>query len=80
MYGEKNAKIKEAKCMVCHEGDDKKVKNDFGKAYGKILDGKKVTDAAKIKEALEKVAKEKRADGKTYGEVIEHGELPNQAK
>ncbi|HEY5313427.1 MAG TPA: hypothetical protein VIK18_12950 [Pirellulales bacterium] len=69
---------KMAKCGVCHEGKDKKVRNDFGKAFGKDLDGKKVMDADKINAALDKVATEPSAiDGKTYGDLIKDGKLPN---
>ena len=72
------AAAKEAKCNVCHEGKDKKVRNDFGMAFSKDLDGKKVMDAAKIDAALDKVASEPSAvSGKTYGDLIKEGKLPN---
>ncbi|HWC90281.1 MAG TPA: hypothetical protein VG433_11510 [Pirellulales bacterium] len=72
------AAAKEAKCGVCHQGMDKKVRNDYGKAFGKDLDGKKVMDAGKIDAALDKVATEPSAiDGKTFGDLIKDGKLPN---
>lgn len=69
---------KTAKCGVCHEGMDKKVRNDYGKAFGKDLAGKKVMDADQINGALDKVAGEASAvDGKTFGDLIKDGKLPN---
>ena len=67
-------------CNVCHDGADKKKRNDFGKTLGKALDGKDIKDEKKIDEALEKAAKEpSKADDKkspTFGELIEKGTLP----
>src|SRR5580704_2106927 len=40
------------KCQACHVGDNKKMRNDYGKAVGEALGAPKVTDVAKIKEAL----------------------------
>lgn len=81
-------KAKEAKCMVCHPDADpmmKKIRNDYGKAIGTSLgknaegeDVKNEKDVAKITAAMEKAGKEKNAAGKTFGEVIESGELPNK--
>lgn len=72
------AAAKEAKCGVCHAGMDKKVRNDYGKAFGKTLGEKKVMDAEKINAALEKVAGEASAvSGKTYGDLIKDGKLPD---
>ena len=84
------AKIKEAKCNVCHwaKGDmkSKKQKNDFGVALSKLLkkDNYKSTRIAaepdKVKAefdaAFKKVMATKNAKGKTYGELLEAGDLP----
>jgi hypothetical protein len=65
------------KCGVCHVGASKKNRNDYGKAIVKALDGKKaVRDKDKIVDALKTASKEKNADGKTFGELLEAGELP----
>jgi hypothetical protein len=69
---------KMAKCGVCHQGMDKKVRNGFGKAFGKDLGEKKVMDAEKIKAALDKVESEPSAiEGKTFGDLIKDGKLPD---
>jgi len=81
---EKNAAFVEAKCNVCHTGDNKKMKNDYGKAVGKYLTKAKYMEikedeaAAKkyIQEGLQKAETEKNAAGKTYGEMIKAGSLP----
>jgi hypothetical protein len=67
----------EAKCGVCHEGADKKNKNDYGKALGAVI-GKSEKDSAKIKEALVKIEKEKSSvEGKTFGDLLKEGKLPS---
>ena len=71
------AAVAKAKCNICHEGKSKKDKNAYGKALDKLLDRK--TDAknpAKIREALESVAGMKSPSGKTWGEIIKSGKLP----
>ncbi len=75
------AAVKEAKCNVCHVGKKKKDKNAYGVALGKLLDKKKdAKDAAKIQDALDKVAAMKadpnNADSPTFGELIMQGKLP----
>ncbi|HEX4150465.1 MAG TPA: hypothetical protein VHY20_15815 [Pirellulales bacterium] len=73
-----NAAIKEAKCNTCHEGTEKKNRNDFGKAFGKTLNAKNSKDTAKIDAALEAVAGQPSAiSGKTFGDLIKEGKLPN---
>ncbi|MGE0608807.1 MAG: hypothetical protein AB7O62_17060 [Pirellulales bacterium] len=66
-------------CNVCHEGTDKKKRNDYGKALEKALE-KNEKDADKLDEALEKVAKEPSdADDEkspTFGDLIKDGTLP----
>lgn len=74
------------KCNVCHEGTNKKNKNEYGEAVGKLLkkadfSGAKIAEdpegkAKEIVEALKKVEKEKSKDGKTFGEKIKAGVLP----
>jgi hypothetical protein len=67
------------KCSVCHSGNDKKQRNDYGQAFGKALGGKGLKDADKIKDALQTVAKEKSSiDGKTFGDLIQAGNLPGK--
>jgi hypothetical protein len=73
--------VKSLKCNVCHLGAKKTNRNDYGKAIVKALDGKKnVKDEEKFTDVLKTAAKEKNADGKTYGEVLEAGELPSKGK
>ncbi len=65
------------KCVACHEGADKKNRNSYGKVVGEKLKEKGVKDVEKIKAALEQAAKEKSAiEGKTFGDLIEAGQLP----
>lgn len=75
---EKVAKENKTKCNVCHDGDDKKKRNNYGEALlsaGKIAKMEK--DEAKIKEAFTKTEKEKSAiEGKTFGDLLKDGKLP----
>ncbi|HEX4130001.1 MAG TPA: hypothetical protein VHZ24_08155 [Pirellulales bacterium] len=66
------------KCGVCHGAESKKVRNDYGKAFGKNLpDPKKdIKDTEAINAALAKAEDEKSPSGKTYGEIIKDGKLP----
>ena len=76
--------IKEQKCNSCHDPKDKKKRNDFGKAVNKNLtkadfdslkeDTEKLNK--KVDDAIKAALKEKSASGKTYGELIEAGEVP----
>ena len=82
--GDKNAVFAEAKCNVCHAGESKKMKNEYGKAVGKYLTKAKYNEikedeaAAKkyIIEGLQKAEGEKGGSGKSYGDVIKAGKLP----
>ena len=69
------------KCGVCH-GADKKMRNDYGKAYGTALGEKNVKhadNAKKLEEALKKIESEKSGtDGKTFGDLIKDGKLPGK--
>lgn len=69
-------------CKVCHPGKTKKKRNDYGVALSKAIGKKNEKDEDKIKEAFEKVAKEKstKDKSKTYGELIKDGELPGTEK
>lgn len=72
------------KCNVCHEGTDKKMRNEFGKALSKAfgkddfmkLKSDKEALAAGLKEAFKKTEAEKNSDGKTFGELLKAGKLP----
>jgi hypothetical protein len=92
VYEGNGAAIKDAitgdkKCNVCHEGTDKKMRNEFGKALSKHfgkddftkLKGDKEALAAGLKEAFKKVEKDKNSDGKTFGELLKDGKLPGGA-
>lgn len=72
------------KCNVCHEGTQKKDRNEYGKALAKNMtkdDFTKLKDdkealAKALKEAFKKTESEKNADGKTFGELLKAGKLP----
>jgi hypothetical protein len=67
----------EAKCGICHEGSDKKVRNNYGQALETTLPGKNCKDTAAIKDALVKAEAAKSAiDGKTFGDLLKAGDLP----
>lgn len=61
-----------AKCNVCHAPDNKKVRNDYGKALGEALGAANVKDEAQIKAALKKVEETK----KEFGDKLKAGKLP----
>ena len=67
----------QTKCAICHMGDDKKVRNNYGTAMEAALPGKNCKDDAAIKAALVKIEGEKSAiDGKTFGDLLKAGQLP----
>lgn len=67
------------KCGACHFGQEKKNRNDYGKAMGEAVGGKNEKDAEKIKAALKKAEGGKSAtDGKTFGDLIKDGKLPGK--
>lgn len=75
------AAVKKANCNVCHVGAKKKERNEYGKALDELLDKKAdMKNAAKIQEALEKVAgmKSNPADSNspTFGEMLKEHKLP----
>ena len=73
---------KSLSCKVCHPGKTKKKRNDYGAALAKALGKKNQKDKDKIKEAFEKIAKEKSSKDKekTFGELIKDGKLPGSDK
>ena len=85
--GEKHATYVEAKCNVCHAGESKKTKNEYGKAIGKFLTKAKYNEikddeaAAKryILEGFQKAEAEKGAGGANYGDLLKAGKLPGGA-
>lgn len=63
-------------CSVCHPGKEKKEKNNYGDALGKVV-SKNEADEKKIEEALGKIESEKSAvEGKTFGDLLKDGKLP----
>jgi len=69
-----------ASCGVCHVGENKKIRNDYGKQLAKLVSKKDKKDATKIQEALDAVAKLKSKPSDpaspTFGEKIAGGKLP----
>jgi cytochrome c553 len=79
-YEKVAAEADKVKCNVCHFGQEKKNRNDYGKAVADALGEKNVMDVEKIKEALKKAEKEKSATaGKTFGDLINDGKLPGKS-
>lgn len=70
----------EAKCTVCHFGEKKTNRNDYGKAVGEALGGEKnVKEAEKVEAALKKAeAMKSSTEGKTFGDLIKDGKLPGK--
>jgi hypothetical protein len=72
---------KEAQCLVCHQGRNRKNRNAYGAQLDELLDKRKdIRDIPKIKEALAKVG-EMHSDPEdekspTFDELIQQGELP----
>lgn len=64
-------------CAICHPEKEKKIRNNYGAAFGKHLEKKNETDETKLKDALKATEKDKSAtEGKTFGDLISAGELP----
>jgi len=77
-FEKKYPKVKKADCAICHPNmDDKKERNEYGKAVAEALGGAtKVTEPKKIEKALDAAAKEKDKDGKAFGDKLKKGERP----
>jgi cytochrome c553 len=76
-------KLKEAsdtaKCGVCHFGEKKSNRNDYGKATGEALGAKDVKDEKAVEAALKKAeAGKSSTEGKTFGDLINDGKLPGK--
>ncbi len=68
-----------SKCLVCHYGDSKKNRNDYGAAFGEALGAPNIKAAAQIVEALKKAESGKSSvEGKTFGDLIKEGKLPGK--
>lgn len=74
------------KCNVCHVGTSKTKRNDYGKAIAKALSPKKnlkKTPENKdiFADALKTVEQQKSGtEGKTFGDLLQAGELPAASK
>lgn len=68
-------KAQKVTCAVCHNGDDKKQLNHYGKALAKELGEKNVKDEEKIIAAIKAIAKRKCKSGE-WGERLERGVPP----
>ena len=62
------------KCNVCHEGTDKKMRNEYGKALNAHLKKTDAKDTAKINTAFDTVAK----DNAKFGDNLKAGKLPTE--
>ncbi|VAX35737.1 hypothetical protein MNBD_PLANCTO02-2664 [hydrothermal vent metagenome] len=80
-YPELGKLAKTAKCLVCHPKKSKKTQNSYAKAMKLGLPKKNCKDLDAIKKALV-AAESKPSDvkGKTFGELIKAGKLPNAKK
>ncbi len=73
---------KKTACTLCHaDGQNKKQRNDYGKALDALLNRRQdAKNKEKIQAALKKVAKMKKPKaGKTYLELMREGKLPGAA-
>ena len=85
------AKANKVTCAACHPSKladgkatkSKKIRNNYGAAFGKALMGKDIggkkneKDADKIKKAIKAAEKAKSAtDGKTFGDLLKAKKLP----
>lgn len=75
-FEKKYPKVKKVDCNVCHAGEDKKERNDYGKAVAEALGDKKVQDTKKIEKALGAAEKAKDSDDKPFGDKLKKGEKP----
>ena len=80
--------VEDAKCNLCHDGKNRKNRNDYGKAVqlylkkadfvGAAAKFNPKTEAGKkaLADGLEKAGAEKSSDGKKFDALIKAGELP----
>jgi hypothetical protein len=70
----------DVKCLVCHQGKQKKNRNEFGKVVGKFLTKKDAKDKEKIAEGLKKAlamhVDPKDEKSETYLDRLNKGEWP----
>ncbi len=68
------------KCLICHQGKNKKGRNPFGQQLGKLLTKKDAKNKAKIDEALKKVlamhVDPKNDKSETFLDRLNNGEWP----
>lgn len=76
---DKVAKVEGGACNVCHMGNSKKMRNEYGMALNKLLKMADKDNVEKIKMALDTVEKEKAGNGETFGERLKAGNLPTEA-
>ncbi len=71
---------KEDKCLICHQGRQKKARNAFGQEISKLLTKKDAKNTAKMDEAFKKVlamhVDPKNDKSETYLERLNKGEWP----
>jgi hypothetical protein len=68
-----------AKCGICHFGEKKTNRNDYGKAMGEALGAKDIKVEKDIVDALKKAeAGKSSTEGKTFGDLIKDGKLPGK--
>jgi hypothetical protein len=68
-----------AKCGICHFGEKKTNRNDYGKAMGEALGAKDVKGEKEVADALKKAeAGKSSTEGKTFGDLIKDGKLPGK--
>ncbi|HUG18482.1 MAG TPA: hypothetical protein VMM56_05855 [Planctomycetaceae bacterium] len=64
------------KCVLCHDARNKRVRNAYGGAVSEGLTKRNEKFEPAITRALKKAEAAKSPGGKTFGEMIEAGELP----
>jgi hypothetical protein len=72
--------VDKAKCSVCHEGQNRKNRNAYGKELAKLFSPPNEKKNEKIDEVFDKVSEmhidPNDSKSPTYGELIKHGKLP----
>ncbi len=74
------AAVEQAGCTICHVGENKKIRNAYGKQLAKLITKRDKQNKAKIVKAMDTVAQMKSKPGDTnsptFGEKISSGKLP----